>query len=387
MFFEVELSQMASAGTLTGSELLYMEQNGSPVKVTPDQLGAIAPAIPASRTGTKVQLNALVTGSLLKQGQFYKCTDATTNDVELILLAVAVNKFSVWAYSTSFEFENDEINYNFTTDAIIWRKDTVNNISVFQDLRNLSGLTIGTGCTNITLGPGVTGSIANNCRNIVADRDCVLNIGATSLYINCGVETTLTTGTDAYDLQIGGNCTVVLGNFCSKWRVGSGSSCTGSGVGKNNVTVGSDVTLICGSAFSDSIIGSSSIVTTSGDCNKIIVGSGSEVSIGVDSTNITIGSNCVFNCLESGINISIADSSTVTLGDNCSRISIGFACSITAGSNLANKVFGNSISDDFTSATTLYSINSGVVVLSESGEPRFLYLDATNTSVNVLATT
>lgn len=351
MFFEVELSQMAAAGALTGSEIMYMEQGGQPVKVTPDQIATLVQGgIPASRTGTRLQLGALASGGLLKQGQFYLCTDATANDVGLILFATATSQFHIVAKSTHTDYENDIIRYNFSTDTIIWRKDTINNISVFQDLRNLSGLTIGTTCSNIALGPGVSGSIGNNCQNIEADQDAILTIGNNSSYIRVGMETEITCGTDAYDLQIGGNCSVVLGNFCTKLHIGSGSSFTGTGTGKNNVVVGTDSIVVCGQGFSDSTIGSTSELTCGEGCSKINVGSGCAITINEDNSSL----------------LNFADNTAGTFDQP-----------------VVNKDFASGVSGNFTGATNIYIATYGVVVNNASGDPRLLYLDATNTTVNV----
>lgn len=194
----------------------------------------------------------------LSMGHFYEIIDATTANIPLLLLAISTTSFHTDAKSP--DFPQDVIEYDFDNDIIKWRWDTITNILVAQDLRNLSNLTIGTGCTNITLGPGVTGSIGNNCRDITAARACELTIGNDSLYINLGVETIFICGTDAYDLQIGGNTTVILGNFCTKWVIGSGSTVT-VGNGNNNFVIGSDTEFVC------PLVITSNAVTVSSGCN------------------------------------------------------------------------------------------------------------------------
>lgn len=113
---KVKVANLPAAGDLTGDELLYMEQDSNPVKVTPTQLSTISSAIPASRTGTKVELNAMVAASSLLTGQLYKCTDATASDVDIILLAIDVNKFSVWVEKAD-DTENFYL-YDFASDTM-----------------------------------------------------------------------------------------------------------------------------------------------------------------------------------------------------------------------------------------------------------------------------
>lgn len=127
MFYEVLLSQLPEAGAMTGSELLYMEQNGNPVKVAPTQLGNI----PTARTGTKAQLNALVTANSLVAGQFYKCTDATTADATIILLAIAPNKFAPQVENVAdaenfylYDFTNDEMRGKIGLETLLIGTDT-----------------------------------------------------------------------------------------------------------------------------------------------------------------------------------------------------------------------------------------------------------------------
>lgn len=114
---------------------------------------------------TYAAAQALVTANELVVGAKYLITDATIANIDLIVEAIAINKIHTNAKSP--DFPQDVIQYDFSTDTIKWRWDTLLDISVAQDLRNLQGLTIGTGGTGIHTGIGTIGSIGNNCKNIV----------------------------------------------------------------------------------------------------------------------------------------------------------------------------------------------------------------------------
>lgn len=113
---------------------------------------------------TYAALETLVTASELVTGAKYLITDATTANIQLIVEAIAINKIHTDAKSP--DFPQDVIQYDFTNDIITWRWDTLLDISVAQDLRNLQNLTIGTGGSNIHCGSGTTGIIGNNATNL-----------------------------------------------------------------------------------------------------------------------------------------------------------------------------------------------------------------------------
>lgn len=125
---------------------------------------------------TYAAAQALVVASELVVGAKYLITDATIANIDLIVEAIAVNEIHTDAKSP--DFPEDVIQYDFSTDTIKWRWDTLLDISVAQDLRNLQGLTIGTGCTNIHCDSGTTGIIDNNNSNVtIIACECEIRTG------------------------------------------------------------------------------------------------------------------------------------------------------------------------------------------------------------------
>lgn len=127
--------------------------------------------------GQNPTLNRLVLG------KFYLITDATTANIPLMVQATSASTIGTDAKSP--QFPQDVIQYNFLTDVILWRWDTINDNSAAQDLRNLVGVTLGSGCTNVHLGKGFTGSIGTNSTNIKSGKN---NINVTIENATIGVE-------------------------------------------------------------------------------------------------------------------------------------------------------------------------------------------------------
>lgn len=162
------IPQLPVATTLSGGHLLY--QQGSTTKRVADTtiINAIENRDLNPIEVTYDQLEVLVLASALISGAKYLITDATTANIPLIVEAVSANKIHTAAQSP--DFPQDVIQYDFTTGTrgtIKWRWDTLLDISVAQDLRNLQNLTIGTGNTNIHCDSGTTGIIGNNNTNLV----------------------------------------------------------------------------------------------------------------------------------------------------------------------------------------------------------------------------
>lgn len=303
---QVTVAQLPAATPLTGIELMYGEQGGNPVKVTTSQIAVLAQgAIPAARTKTRAEILALRTASGLASGQFYLCTDATTADQQLILLATAVNEIDFRAYSPSFE--QDVIMYDIVNDVIKYRWDTISDISVYQDLRNLTGLTIGTSCVRIHLESGVTGSIGNNCTDIKVGANSTISIGANSSKIKTGANCGLTLGTGCNRIELKDEANVTLGGSCGNSTFDFQSTVTG-GDSCGNIYVGQ----------------AAELTLTEGGCTFIYIGSAADVTLGDSCTNINIGTN-----------------STVTLGSNASNNTIGNSCNITGGAEFVGNQIGN----------------------------------------------
>lgn len=158
------IPQLPVATTFSGGYLLY--QQGSATKRIADTtiINAIENRDLNPIEVTYDQLEVLLLASALIRAQNILITDATTANIPLIVEAVAINKIGTDAKSP--DFPQDVIQYDFASDTILWRWDTINDISVAQDLRNLQGLIIGTGGRNIHCGYGTQGSIGNNNINI-----------------------------------------------------------------------------------------------------------------------------------------------------------------------------------------------------------------------------
>lgn len=133
---------------------------------------------------TYAQMTALVSASGLISGAKYLITDATTANIPLLVEAISTTAIHTDAKNS--DFPQDVIEYDFDNDIIKWRWDTINDISTAQDLRNLQGLTIGSGGNNIHLGPNCTGSIANNVTDITFGRSSSFIIPINTRSIQAG---------------------------------------------------------------------------------------------------------------------------------------------------------------------------------------------------------
>ncbi len=131
---------------------------------------------------TRTELQALVTASSLIVGKQYICTNATSATLTLILTAVAVNKFDCKVSEPLYN--NDVILYDFTSNVITWRWDSVNDISAGEDWRNSNDIQIGTGCSKIKIGVDCSVTIGNNSNNINIGNYCGATLFAGSENVN-----------------------------------------------------------------------------------------------------------------------------------------------------------------------------------------------------------
>jgi len=121
---------------------------------------------------TYAELTTLVNNSDLEVGAWYKITNATSANFNLYVQAIAVNKIGCDAKDPLYP--NDVVKYNFASNVITWRWDTVNDISAGEDWRNSNNISIGTGCTRISIGQGCSNiTIGQDCSNVTIGSQCV----------------------------------------------------------------------------------------------------------------------------------------------------------------------------------------------------------------------
>lgn len=110
----------------------------------------------------------------------YLITNATAASFNLIVTALSATAIGCDARDPLYP--NDKIMYNFASNVITWRWDTVRDVSAGEDWRNsnnisidptCSKITIGAGCTNITIGENCTNiDISESCTNITIPMGC-----------------------------------------------------------------------------------------------------------------------------------------------------------------------------------------------------------------------
>lgn len=129
---------------------------------------------------TYAELLALLVANNLRVGAWYKISNATSANINLIVSAVSVSAIGCEAKDPLYP--NDVIYYNFGSDVITWRWDTVRDVSAGEDWRNsnniqipdsASRITIGVSSSNIIIGEVVQNiKIGNVCNNITIPVDC-----------------------------------------------------------------------------------------------------------------------------------------------------------------------------------------------------------------------
>ncbi|CAB4219514.1 hypothetical protein UFOVP1615_12 [uncultured Caudovirales phage] len=198
-----------------------------------------------ARTVTYAQLTDILTGtnvtginpSLVPCAipmMWYKITNATSASFNLYVQAVAVNEIGCEAKDPLYP--NDKVVYNFATNTITWRWDTIADISAGEDWRNSSDLQIGDNCTHI---------------------------------------------------EIGANCIIAIGDNCSNIKIGNGSGAVGSAIGDGceNIEIGnncSNVKIFAGSTFIN--IANNGDVDLFAICNNIKIGNNSSLSTIISKT-------------------------------------------------------------------------------------------------------
>lgn len=108
---------------------------------------------------------AAATAGTLTAGTFYLITDATKstnagnvpNGIPILVQAVDGN--NAFFEAQDMDFPEDSIDYNFNTDIILYRWDTINDASQYADWRHGLGITVADTFTNSHLGHGNTGAV------------------------------------------------------------------------------------------------------------------------------------------------------------------------------------------------------------------------------------
>ena len=170
----------------SGEELPYLEKDDILMSGSPNSFSAVKAQNLFSRSLTYTQLETLRAASNLIIGQKYLITNATAANFNLIVEAIAVNKIGCEAKDPIYP--NDVVKYNFASNVITWRWDTVNDISAGEDWRNSTDITIGANCKNINIGQNVVCTIGSGCKNImIGDIDLSLTPTPTPIIIanNC----------------------------------------------------------------------------------------------------------------------------------------------------------------------------------------------------------
>lgn len=201
------IPKLPVATTFSGGYLLY--QQGSTTKRIADTtvINAIENRDLNPIEVTYDQLEVLVLASALISGAKYLITDATTANIPLIVEAVSANKIGTDAKSP--DFPQDIIEYDFENDTILWRWDTINDISVAQDLRNLVGLVIQQPWgTNVHCQKGVTGTIGPGSKNWNIGPNAIISSGSENTEIDFaggGFPNTLNLGDNNVSIKVESN--------------------------------------------------------------------------------------------------------------------------------------------------------------------------------------
>lgn len=265
---------------------------------------------------TEIQDGEIIPG-LLKSGRYYYIVDATSASIPLIVQAIAPNAFHIEAKSP--DYPQDVIEYNFDSNMIEWRWDTVVDVSVAQDLRNLVDLTIGENVKCTHIGRNHRGSIGNDCFG--------LEIGSMSVMSS---NDTLVIPVNTRGVKVGNDSVLIMNTMAS---------------GNSNITLGDNA----------SIYG--------GNPNTVTVGSGSNL-------DLTDGDGAEFVIIESGASITMQNGgslSQVTVRSGNSQVFDSTVLELDVKTNA-----------DLSSATYVYS-ESGYKTMFRGGDGN-VYLRFVNSS-------
>lgn len=129
---------------------------------------------------TYTDLLNLANDNDLKLGVKYLITNATAANINLEVEAIATNQIHCDAKDPLYP--NDKVMYNFASNVITWRWDTVRDVSAGEDWRNSNNIQIPDSCTRITIGVLssniILGEVVANikigdlCTNITIPIDC-----------------------------------------------------------------------------------------------------------------------------------------------------------------------------------------------------------------------
>lgn len=170
---KTRIPQLPVATILNDEDYIIVEQGNITkrglIETLSDQVNHTIPSV------TYAQLVALSGSSSLVTGKEYLILDATVAEINLIVQAMSSTQ--IYTLAKSPDFPQDVIHYDFAANVIKWRWDTLNDISVAQDLRNLVGFTLGTsgtypfGCSKLHIGVNATGTIGNSSNNSTIGND------------------------------------------------------------------------------------------------------------------------------------------------------------------------------------------------------------------------
>lgn len=199
----------------TGSNFIINQLVGGVLKVKQltkaGFLAIINALIVSSRVESITYANLLikVNAGLAEVGKKYLITNATAAQFNLEVEAIAVNQIGCDAKDPLYP--NDKVVYNFATNTITWRWDTIADISAGEDWRNSSDLQIGDNCTHIEIGANCIIAIGDNCSNIKIGNGS----GAVGSAIGDGCEN-IEIGNDCTSIKIfAGSTFIKAGNNCS----------------------------------------------------------------------------------------------------------------------------------------------------------------------------
>lgn len=158
--------------------LTHLEKGDKLMGGTPSEFANILAENVFSRSLTYVQLQALVTTSELIPMMWYKITNATSASFNLYVQAIAVNQIGCDAKDPLYV--NDVVKYNFASNIITWRWDTISDISAGEDFRNSNNIQIGENCTHIQIGEESSVTLGSGCSNIIIGNNSTITLPTNS---------------------------------------------------------------------------------------------------------------------------------------------------------------------------------------------------------------
>lgn len=206
-----------------GESLTKFEFNDLLMAGSPDNFSKILAQDFFAESITYANLTTLVNNSECVQGKWYKITNATSASFNLLVQAITSNKISCEAKDPLYP--NDKIMYNFGSNVITWRWDTINDISAGADWRNSNDIQIGTGCSHIEIGSNCVLSIGSDCSNIKVGNDANGSIGNNCTFITIGntCSNVILPNNSEY-LQAGDNCSISIFGTISNIKMGNNCS-------------------------------------------------------------------------------------------------------------------------------------------------------------------